>query len=191
MYLEAIPRRYLPRRYILDCRNNPFSKSRSLLQRKREPGSGKNRRRFLLRDKSGYRCRYQMYSAQDDKSYIFSAILPLSPKGIALCPRQYYIYICIHTSRVQRPKFQLAGSWNRALSCFLRIGALYSTFIQLCTRHTPDTKITDYKSVFYISETCINYIFLLYFNFYVCERSAYMNYTNKFKLTKIKMHSIL
>lgn len=75
-------RRYLPSRYILDCRNNPFSKSRSLLQRKREAGSGKNRRGFLLRDKSGYRCRYQMYSAQDDEVISFPR-LP-SPKGIAL-----------------------------------------------------------------------------------------------------------
>lgn len=50
-----------------------------------------------------------------------------------------------------------SASRKRALSCFLRINAPYPTFIQLCTRHS-DTKITDYKSVFYISEACINYI---------------------------------
>lgn len=128
VYLEAIPRRYLPPRYILDCRNNPFSKSRSLLQRKREPGNGKNRRRFLLRDKSGYRCRYQMYSGRKTTSHIFSAAS--HPEGYSIV-RDNILY----TLRVQRPKFQ-PGSWNRALSCFLRVGDLYPTFIQLCTRHS-------------------------------------------------------
>lgn len=100
--------------------------------------------RFLLRNKSGYRYQYQMYSAHDDKSCIFLLLsrIPFTKKDST------------------RSKFQFVCETARFLS--------YSSRISVCillsfnyAHATLDTKIAC-KSLFYISETRTKHIPVFY-----------------------------